>query len=128
MLNGVMPKFVILDPSASSMKAALQRRGYHIWNANNDVLDGISDVATMLHDGQLGFMERCKNTIKEFGSYFWDERAADAGVDAPLEVDDHGMDAVRYFVKTMRLVQKNNKKQRKSIFDSAQQGAHHGMD
>lgn len=31
------------------------------------------------------------------------------------------MDATRYFVKTMRLVQKNNKKQRKSIFDSAQQ-------
>lgn len=28
------------------------------------------------------------------------------------------MDATRYFVKTMRLVQKNNKKQRKSIFDS----------
>lgn len=27
------------------------------------------------------------------------------------------MDATRYFVKTMRLVQKNNKKQRKSIFD-----------
>lgn len=26
-------------------------------------------------------------------------------------------DATRYFVKTMRLVQKNNKKQRKSIFD-----------
>lgn len=30
------------------------------------------------------------------------------------------MDATRYFVKTMRLVQKNNKRQRKSIFDSAQ--------
>lgn len=121
MLDGIMPKFVILDPSASSMKAALQRRGYHVWDANNDVLDGISDVATMLYDGQLGFMERCKNTIAEFCSYFWDEKAADAGVDAPLKLDDHAMDATRYFVKTMRLVQKNNKKQRKSIFDSAQQ-------
>lgn len=29
------------------------------------------------------------------------------------------MDATRYFVKTMRLVQKNNKKQRKSIFDNS---------
>lgn len=121
MLGGIMPKFVILDPSASSMKAALQRRGYHVWDANNDVLDGISDVATMLHDGQLGFMECCKNTIAEFGSYFWDEKAADAGVDAPLKVSDHGQDATRYFVKTMRLVQKNNKKKRKSVFDSAQQ-------
>lgn len=89
MLGGIMPKFVILDPSASSMKAALQRRGYHVWDANNDVLDGISDVATMLHDGQLGFMECCKNTIAEFGSYFWDEKAADAGVDAPLKQSDH---------------------------------------
>lgn len=31
------------------------------------------------------------------------------------------MDATRYFVKTMHLVQKNSKKQHKSIFDSAQQ-------
>ena len=67
----------------------------------------------MLHDGQLGFMECYKNTIAEFGSYFWDEKAADAGVDAPLKQSDHCMDATRYFVKTMRLVQKNNKKQRK---------------
>lgn len=53
------------------------------------MLDGISDVATMLHDGQLGFMECCENTIAEFGSYFWDEKAADAGVDAPLKTSDH---------------------------------------
>lgn len=117
MLGDIMPKFVILDPSASSMKAALQRRGYHVLDANNDVLDGISDVATMLHDGQLGFMECCKNTMAEFGSYFWDEKAADGGVDAPLKESDHAMDATRYFVKTMRLVQKNNKKAHKSIFE-----------
>lgn len=117
LLGGAAPKRVIIDPSAASMKAELRRRGYHLLDAKNEVLDGISDVATTLHDGQLAFMEGCENALREFGSYVWDEKAADAGIDAPLKESDHAMDAVRYFVKTMRLVQRNKQKPRKSIFE-----------
>ena len=117
LLGGAAPKRVIIDPSAASMKAELRRRGYHLLDAKNEVLDGISDVATTLHDGQLAFMEGCENALREFGSYVWDKKAADAGIDAPLKESDHAMDAVRYFVKTMRLVQRNNQKPRKSIFE-----------
>lgn len=111
MLDGVKPRFVILDPSASSMKATLRRRKYHVINADNDVSTGIPNVAKLLKDKQLAFMSRCENTIQEFSGYIWDEKAADAGFDAPLKVNDHAMDSIRYFCRTMRIVDKNNRKE-----------------
>ena len=108
MLNGIMPKRIIIDPSAAALKAELRKRGYHMQDANNDVLNGISDVCTLLEKGELAVMENCKNTIQEFGLYLWDSNAADNGIDAPLKENDHCMDAVRYFVKTMYLVKKSD--------------------
>ena len=37
----------------------------------------------------------------EFGSYIWDEKAAQQGEDRPVKENDHAMDAVRYFVYTI---------------------------
>ena len=37
----------------------------------------------------------------EFGSYIWDEKAAQRGEDRPVKENDHAMDAVRYFVYTI---------------------------
>lgn len=110
MLDGVKIERVIIDPSAASMIAQLRRRGYNTRKADNDVSIGISDVCTMLQDGNIAFMPCCKNTIKEFGAYFWDENAANRGEDAPLKENDHAMDAVRYFVRTMRLVKRADEK------------------
>lgn len=110
MTDGIYVKHVIIDPSAASMKAELRRRGYHVRDARNEVLDGISDVCSMLGAGNLAFMDRCEKTIAEFGSYLWDSKAVDAGVDAPLKENDHAMDACRYFVRTMRLVQRTSRK------------------
>lgn len=106
----IMPKRVIIDPSAASMKAELRRRGYHTQDANNTVMDGISDVCSMLGADNLAFMPCCKNTIAEFGAYLWDSNAVDRGEDAPLKENDHAMDACRYFVKTMHLVKRSNDK------------------
>lgn len=106
MLGGVRPKRVILDPSAASLKAELQRRGYHVQNARNEVLDGISDVCSMLKLGGLAFMACCERTVKEFGAYLWDGDAVDRGQDAPMKESDHAMDACRYFVRTMRLLKR----------------------
>lgn len=119
MLGGVQPKQVIADPSAAPLKVELRRRGFRVRDADNDVLGGISDVCSLLGAGRLAFMEGCENTIAEFGAYLWDQKAIERGQDAPLQENDHAMDAVRYFVKTMRLVQKDNKKRRESIFGAA---------
>lgn len=89
MLDGITPKRVIIDPSAAALKVELRKRGYHTQDADNDVLNGINDVCSMLGAGRIAFMDCCKRTIEEFGEYFWDTAAADRGEDAPLKENDH---------------------------------------
>lgn len=100
-LNGTQIKAVIVDPSAASFIAELRKRGYKVLKARNDVEDGIRLVGTKLNQDKLIFSETCENTIKEFGSYIWDEKAAEHGEDKPVKEHDHAMDAVRYFVYTI---------------------------
>lgn len=109
---GREPKLTIVDPSAAALIVELRRRGHRTKAANNDVLDGISDVRTMISDRRLLFSKRCTHTIEEFGIYSWDAKAADQGEDRPIKESDHAMDAVRYFVKTMHLVKKRNNKEK----------------
>jgi PBSX family phage terminase large subunit len=94
-------KYVILDPSAASFRVELRNRGFKIMKANNDVENGIRFVATLLNEGKLMFMHSCDNTLKEFSSYVWDEKAAEHGEDKPIKQNDHAMDAVRYFCYTV---------------------------
>lgn len=93
---------VIIDPSAASFIAAIRRSryGFRVRKADNDVLDGIRDTAVCMQRGTIRIFDTCRETIKEFEGYVWDEKAEDK----PVKVDDHMMDALRYFVKTMRLV------------------------
>ena len=67
----------------------------------NDVLDGIRYTSTALGRGELMFVSDCVNTIREFHSYMWDLKSADAGEDRPLKEHDHCMDAMRYFTYTI---------------------------
>lgn len=94
-------KSVIVDPSAASFIAELKTHGYFIRKANNDVLDGIRFVGSLLNDNKIAFDESCENTIKEFSAYIWDKKAADRGEDKPIKTNDHAMDAVRYFCYTV---------------------------
>lgn len=104
--QGVKPKMVIIDPSASALKVEARQRGYRVADADNDVLNGIAHTGKLLQDDKLLFSESCKNTIDEFSLYMWDEKAAERGEDVPIKENDHSMDAVRYFVNTMRLFHK----------------------
>lgn len=93
---------MIIDPSAASFIAAIKRSRYafRVRKADNDVLDGIRDTAVCIQRGTVKIFDTCRETIKEFEGYIWDAKAEDK----PVKVDDHMMDAMRYFVKTMRLV------------------------
>lgn len=108
-LNGIEPRAIIVDPSASALITELRRKGYHVRRADNDVKEGIDDVSTMLANQLLAFCDCCVNTIGEFGIYSWDEKASERGEDAPLKENDHAMDATRYFVRTKYLVRRTNK-------------------
>ena len=94
-------RYVIADPSAASFITRLKRDSLPVLGAKNDVMTGIHRVSSLLHGGDIAFMDCCRNTIDEFGSYIWDKKAADRGEDAPMKQSDHAMDAVRYFVNTV---------------------------
>lgn len=100
-LEGTPIKAIIVDPSAASFIAELRKRGYKVLKAKNDVLDGIRLVGTLLNLEQLVFASSCKETIKEFASYIWDDKALERGEDKPVKQHDHGCDAVRYFASTV---------------------------
>ena len=90
---------VIVDPSAASFIESIHRHGkFPVWKADNSVLDGIRQTATLLATGRLKFHESCENTFREFRSYMWDE---EAGEDKVIKENDHAMDMVRYFANTV---------------------------
>lgn len=97
---------IIIDPSAASFIAAIRRSryGFRVRKADNDVQDGIRDTAVCMQRGTVRIFDTCRETIKEFEGYIWDDKQEDK----PVKVDDHMMDALRYFIKTMRLVKPIN--------------------
>ena len=71
--------------------------------ANNAVLDGIRETANALSNGYIYISSECKKWTWEAGGYVWDDKVQ---IDEPLKLNDHLMDATRYFVKTMYVVKK----------------------
>lgn len=94
-------KKIIVDPSAASFIAELEKKGLSIRKADNDVIDGIRFTGTQIKAGEIKFNSQCKNTLKEFSAYIWDSKAAGRGEDKPIKQNDHAMDAVRYFCYTI---------------------------
>ena len=92
---------MIVDPSAASFIAELRKKGFVVIKAKNSVEDGIRLVGTLLNQKRILFYNCCVNTIKEFASYIWDDKAAEHGEDKPVKQHDHCMDAVRYFCTTV---------------------------
>jgi PBSX family phage terminase large subunit len=92
---------VIIDPSAASFRQQLRKDGWFVKDANNDVLDGIRTVSSMIQTGRYQVHESCKNHIMEFTGYVWDAKAQEHGEDRPMKVNDHSMDACRYFCHTV---------------------------
>lgn len=103
-LGDLKPERVIVDPSALPLITELRRNGFTQTPANNDVLSGILDVQTMLQTDRLFIYRTCTHTIHEFGVYCWDNDRPDTVV----KINDHCMDAIRYFVRTKRLVKLRN--------------------
>lgn len=89
---------VLVDPSAASFIVALRQRGVYVQEANNDVLDGIRKVGALFKKRELLVHERCVGLIDELGTYLWDDKAAARGEERPVKQQDHGPDALRYFV------------------------------
>lgn len=90
---------IIVDPSAASFIETIRRKGrFSVRKANNEVKDGIITTARMLKNGKIKIHTGCKDAIREFGLYRWDEKA---GEDRPIKENDHAMDDIRYMAQTI---------------------------
>lgn len=98
-LAGDLPiRSIVVDPSAASFIEVLRRKQYIVRKAKNDVLNGIMLTARYLQDGTIKIHRRCKDSIREFGLYRWDDKATE---DRPIKENDHAMDSIRYFAFTI---------------------------
>ena len=95
-LRGYREIPIIIDPSAASFKTALRRERYKTKNADNDVIDGVREVSTLMGEGMLKVSTECENLINEIHLYSWDQRKQEKGIDMPLKENDHALDALRY--------------------------------
>ena len=93
---------VIMDPSADSFETELKSRGYVVRGADNEVLVGLQNTATMFFKRKIRVHKvNCPHTLSERQGYVWDEKARQRGIEQPLKENDHCMDGVRYYIKTM---------------------------
>lgn len=92
---------IIVDPSAASFIQELRSRGWIVKAAENEVLDGIRSVSTMLARRNLRINRKCKGLILEMQSYVWDDKAAERGEEKPVKQMDHGPDALRYRINAL---------------------------
>ena len=92
-------RFVVVDPSAASFIAAIRKHGrFTVRPAKNNVLEGIRKTATAINAGKIKIHESCKDIVREFESYCWDEKSRE---DKVVKENDHAMDELRYMVMTV---------------------------
>lgn len=97
---------ITFDPSAASFITALKKKGIKVKRAKNavkgekDSIAGIPLIQSYISLGKYKICKKCKETIKEFYSYLWNEKRADKGEEEPIKENDHHMDADRYFFNT----------------------------
>ena len=91
----------IVDPSAASLKAQMTQMGIWHRNANNDVLDGIRIVSSLLAQKKIRIHRRCVRLWGELATYSWDKKNTSTGEDKPIKQHDHAPDALRYFCQTV---------------------------
>jgi PBSX family phage terminase large subunit len=95
------PEYIYVDPSAADFRQQLFNDGFHgVVGADNDVVGGIRTVASLLSAGKLLVADTVTGLRSTFPGYVWDPKAALIGVDKPVKVDDHDLDAVRYAIES----------------------------
>lgn len=90
---------VVIDPAAIEFITTVRRHGkYSVRPGNNAVNSGILCVQAALKGGFLKIDKQCRDFIREFSLYSWDEKKTE---DTVIKENDHAMDACRYFVYTI---------------------------
>lgn len=88
---------VAIDPAARTLRDEFVKHGINVRKAKNDVLPGIEFIREVMRAGMLIFHDTLQDILGEFGTYSWDSKAAENGIEKPIKLGDDRMDAVRYF-------------------------------
>ena len=100
----VDPQWIFIDPSAKSFIVELyqNRKRFKqfkkVAKANNEVLDGIRRVSSLVANNKLLINPKLEDLKQEFNSYSWDSKAQAKGEDKVIKEHDHGMDSLRYCI------------------------------
>lgn len=98
--EGFPVQHVIVDPSAASFITTIKRHGkFRVRKADNKVIDGIRNTMTLLENDRIFICNCCKDIIREFALYRWDDKKSHEK-DTVIKENDHAMDDMRYFVNT----------------------------
>lgn len=96
---GITPEWTFIDPSAASFSTQMWQDGHSgLARATNDVTDGIRSVSSLLAADRLLVHKSCEGLLTELPGYSWDPKATERGEDAPIKIDDHSADALRYVI------------------------------
>lgn len=98
-----MPERIHVDPAAAGFRGQLiADQMPAVYKASNAVVDGIGTVASLLSSGRLLIHESCEHLLGELPGYVWDSKAAEKGEDAPVKLNDHFSDSLRYSLHSTR--------------------------
>lgn len=103
--RGVVPDMVAVDPSAASFRVQLYRDGFASRAADNDVMDSIRVAGSLIGNRKIFVARNCVGLINEVPGYVWSPGDMKRGVEAPLKLADHSIDAgLRYAPFTSRFL------------------------
>lgn len=104
---GLIPDKIttIIDPSAASFITEMNKRKiFRTLHADNAVDDGIRNTNTAIRHDIIKIDRKLKEWENEAAGYVWDKiKGTDEYKEVPVKVNDHYMDATRYFVRTKKL-------------------------
>ena len=106
MVGGLPVSRYIVDPAANDFQLVLQRhvRPVPVVHGHNSVMDGIQQVTRWMDEGRLFIHgSACLHLVREMANYQWDADAGMRGDDRPIKSNDHGADALRYYVHTRQI-------------------------
>jgi phage terminase large subunit len=102
------PEIAYVDSSAVQLKARIWGKNIQTFGATHPVSEGIKNVRRLIGDGNgvrlLKIHPRCKELIREMQSYRRNPNTTQVknGEVAPLKMDDHCLDALRYALWKLR--------------------------
>lgn len=87
------------DPAEPDRIEECKRAGVPVYEANKDIVGGVSYIQNLIKQHRFKVCNNCKNTIEELNTYqYVESKDGKPDKEKPDKLDDHIMDAMRYAI------------------------------